>query len=99
MYVITTFSAHNFYLVMEDGGHSLFAFVQKAHSLIQAGNLEISHWNEVCKVIFKQMVECVEYLHSQGICHMDISLENVCLFVHPLCMFIIYCFLVFVYSF
>ena len=62
---------------MEDGGSSLFAFVQKVHNIIQTGNLKITHWNQVCKVIFKQMIECVEWLHSQNICHMDISLENI----------------------
>ena len=61
---------------MEDGGNSLFSFIQKVHSIIQSGNLEISHWNKVLKIIFKQMIECIEYVHSQNICHMDISLEN-----------------------
>jgi len=69
-------SSQNFYLIMEDGGSSLFSFIQKVHSIIQAGNLEISHWMEVCKIIFKQMIECIEYIHSKNICHMDISLEN-----------------------
>ena len=62
---------------MEDGGDSaLFHFVENAHKLIKAKILDIPHWIEVVKVIFKQMIECIEFIHSKNICHFDISLEN-----------------------
>ena len=36
----------------------------------------MSEWHKVCKAIFKQMIESIEYIHSKNICHFDISLEN-----------------------
>ena len=61
---------------MEDGGGSLFDFVKSAHKLIRLGILEISHWIQVVKHIFKQMIECIEFMHNKQACHFDISLEN-----------------------
>ena len=61
---------------MEDGGGSLFDFIQKAHQLIKDSTIAISHWQQVVKVIFKQMLEAIEYIHSKNVCHFDISLEN-----------------------
>ncbi len=55
---------------------SLFNFVVKAHSIISAGSMSIKDWHQVVKMIFKQIIEAVEYIHSKRICHMDISLEN-----------------------
>ena len=66
----------NYYLVMEDGGHSLFSFIEKVHKIILAGNMDILSWHETVKVIFKQMIECIQYIHSKYVCHYDISLEN-----------------------
>ena len=67
----------NYYLVMEDGGDvSLFDFVVKVHRLIQMGKLRISEWHRVAKIIFKQMIEAIEYIHSKNVCHFDICLEN-----------------------
>lgn len=62
--------------MQEDGGNSLFDFVVKAHKLIEHGELEISEWLQVVKIIFKQMIEITDYIHSKNVCHMDISLEN-----------------------
>lgn len=67
---------HEYFLVMEDGGSSLFDFVVKAHHFIRGGIVELSHWKQVVKVILQQMVECLAYLHSHNICHLDLSLEN-----------------------
>ena len=62
---------------MEDGGdQSLFEFVFNAHNLIQKGYLELTEWHKVVKIIFKQMIECIKYIHSKNVCHFDISLEN-----------------------
>eukprot|EP01084_Bolivina_argentea_P050214 92333_1 len=69
-------SKTNYYLVMEDGGTSLWDFISDAHGLINQGQITIKEWHRVCKIIFKQMIECIEYIHSQNVCHFDISLEN-----------------------
>lgn len=61
---------------MEDGRDSLFQFVQNIHKCIQSGQLEISEWLKLVKLIFIQMIECIEYLHSKNVAHMDVSLEN-----------------------
>eukprot|EP01084_Bolivina_argentea_P318825 553011_1 len=66
----------HYYLIMSDGGNSLFDFISKAHNLIREGDIEISEWKRTVKVIYKQMIECVEYLHSKNVSHFDISLEN-----------------------
>eukprot|EP00483_Globobulimina_turgida_P004884 UN04893 len=61
---------------MEDGGSSLFDFVIKAHDYVRNGAISIREWQRVCKVIYKQMIECIHYIHSKNVCHCDISLEN-----------------------
>lgn len=65
----------NYYVVMEDGGQSLLVFVQKAYKMLQRNKLDISEWLKVCRLLFKQMIECIEYIHSKNIAHFDISLE------------------------
>lgn len=66
-----------FFLVMEDGGHSsLLEFCQKAHQFIEQGQLTIAEWHKCCKIIFAQMLEAVQFLHSLNVCHYDVSLEN-----------------------
>merc|ERR1712176_861434 len=65
-----------FYLIMEDGGTSLFSFVETAHRLVQSGRIDITHWQQVTNIIFKQMVDAIEFIHSLNVVHMDISLEN-----------------------
>jgi len=67
----------HYYLVMENGGHSLLEFVQKAHPYITDGQIEIHEWHKAVKIILKQMIEAIEYIHSKNICHFDVSLENV----------------------
>eukprot|EP01084_Bolivina_argentea_P098223 176536_1 len=68
----------NYYLVMENGGKSLFDFVLKAHQFISAGKLSPFQWQTACKSIFKQMVTFLDVLHNaMAVCHLDISLENV----------------------
>eukprot|EP01084_Bolivina_argentea_P172388 298617_1 len=66
----------NFFLLQQDGGQSLYDFIVKAHRFIELGNIDINHWKTVCKIIFRQMVECISYIHKKRVCHMDISLEN-----------------------
>merc|ERR1712173_202794 len=66
----------NYYLVMTDGGHSLFDFNLKVHEYIESSKITISHWHSVVKVIFRQMLQCLDYLSSMKVSHFDISLEN-----------------------
>jgi serine/threonine protein kinase len=66
----------DYYLVMEDGGSDLWYFLKIAHKLIKAGKIELNHWKHVCKIIFTQMIECIDFIHSKNVCHFDISLEN-----------------------
>lgn len=75
-FVYTFYSKTDFYLIEEDGGSGLFYFVKKAHELIKAGRIDLSHWKDAVAVILKQMAECIEFLHSHNIAHFDISLEN-----------------------
>eukprot|EP01083_Nonionella_stella_P176103 615268_1 len=77
-----------FVLVQEDGGVSLFDFIQTSHRLIRAGKMSINHWKAVVKIILKQMIHCLAFIHSKNICHNDISLENflindLCVVVDP----------------
>jgi len=66
----------NYYLVMSDGGHSLFDFNLKVHEYIESGKIHIAHWHELVKVILRRMLDCLESIHSMKVCHFDISLEN-----------------------
>ena len=71
------FKSHrNYYLILEHGGDSLFDFTQRAHQFIAVGQLSVSEWHRLVRVIWKQMVRAVAFLHSRGVCHFDISLEN-----------------------
>jgi len=66
----------NFYLIEEDGGHSLFDFNVKVHEYIQCGKIAIGEWHKVVKIVFGQLVECLHYMHSKYVAHFDVSLEN-----------------------
>ena len=70
------YSHKDYYLIMEDGGGGLFDFVFKAHQLIKTGDIQISEWHKVVKIMFKQMIDCIQYIHCKNVCHFDISLEN-----------------------
>eukprot|EP01084_Bolivina_argentea_P007324 13760_1 len=69
-------TADDYWLIMEYGGESLFDFVTKAHQLIKRGVIDRENWNKMVIVIFKQMIECISYIHSKNVAHFDISLEN-----------------------
>ena len=69
-------SNSKYYLVMEHGGHMLFDFVVRVHQYIQSGKLSISEWHKCVKIIFNQIVDAVQYIHTKNVCHFDISLEN-----------------------
>jgi len=48
----------------------------KAHDFIRSGKLPISEWHSMVQLIFKQMVEALEFMHCHRVAHFDISLEN-----------------------
>eukprot|EP01084_Bolivina_argentea_P080926 146556_1 len=74
---IDSFKSNRYYYMVEEyGGTRLFDFIVNVHHFISMGRLAISEWHRVCKIIFKQMIECIEYCHSKNVCHFDISLEN-----------------------
>ena len=61
-------TADNYFLVLEYASRGeLFDVVA------QAGRLD----EEVAKPLFLQLVRGVKYIHDQGFCHLDLSLENV----------------------
>merc|ERR1712154_480879 len=66
----------DYLLFMEDGGTNLFDFMHNAHKLILDGKIHIRHWQKVVKEIFRQMVECIAFMHDKNVCHFDLSLEN-----------------------
>eukprot|EP01083_Nonionella_stella_P020591 57096_1 len=66
----------NYYLVMEHGGDSLFNFIVKGHQCLSQGHITLDEWHRFCKFAFKQMIECIQYIHSKNVVHFDISLEN-----------------------
>eukprot|EP01084_Bolivina_argentea_P155583 271132_1 len=68
-----------YFLIIDYGGSSLFDFMVQAHKLISMNKIEISEWISVVKIIFKQMVECIEYIHSKCIIFRDLKLENIIL--------------------
>lgn len=70
-------SQNNYYLVQSYGGNfTLHDFTKKAHLMIEAGQLSTKEWRKAVRVIFRQMVEAVEFLHKHRTVHFDISLEN-----------------------
>ena len=72
------YSVQSYHLVTEYGGkYSLHNFALKAHKYILKGHIRISQWLQLVKLIFVQLIEAVEYIHSENICHFDISLQNI----------------------
>eukprot|EP01083_Nonionella_stella_P242421 845630_1 len=69
-------SSSNYYLMMESGGFNLFDFIKKSHRLIRLNMVDMFEWHETVKIIFKQMIEAVEFMHKHNVAHFDISLEN-----------------------
>lgn len=67
----------NYYLVMQNGGSSLFDFVTKAHQYIKIGKIDITEWHKLVQLIFKQMVDAVDYHHQKNVANFDISLLSI----------------------
>jgi serine/threonine protein kinase len=60
-------TAENFYIVMEFAARGEFFDI-----VSQAGRLD----DEVAKHYFKQLVLGLQFIHNRGVCHLDLSLEN-----------------------
>eukprot|EP01084_Bolivina_argentea_P009424 17591_1 len=75
-YIGSLQSDTDYLLLMDFGGGSLMEFVIKIHEYIKSGHIAISEWRKVVRIIYSQMIECIEYIHSRNVCHLDISLEN-----------------------
>jgi len=69
-------SRRNYYLLLEDGGRSLYNFIVEMHDFVDRGYLRTAELHRLVRVIVCRMVECVEYLHARRTCHFDLSLEN-----------------------
>eukprot|EP00484_Ammonia_sp_Unknown_P005936 CAMPEP_0197073706 /NCGR_PEP_ID=MMETSP1384-20130603/210741_1 /TAXON_ID=29189 /ORGANISM="Ammonia sp." /LENGTH=519 /DNA_ID=CAMNT_0042512545 /DNA_START=79 /DNA_END=1638 /DNA_ORIENTATION=- len=66
-----------YFLVMEDGGDDLFEYVVKCHNLLRKGKIGRKEWRLICKKMFRQIMQLIDYLHDKHqICHLDVSLEN-----------------------
>lgn len=70
-------SDSHLFCVMEYGGDTLLNFTQRAHAALEANQMSHAEWHRVVRVIVKQTIEAVSFLHSLRVCHMDISLENI----------------------
>eukprot|EP01084_Bolivina_argentea_P133770 236106_1 len=78
-YIRCFHDSHNYFLVMEHGGQSLFHLAKQCHQLIETGHGVIpnSVWLSFCRTAMQQMVALIEWMHNEmHCCHLDISLEN-----------------------
>ena len=66
----------NYYLVEEHGGCCLFDFVCTVHDHIKEGRLAIAEWHKAAQVLFKQMVDTLDYIHARDVAVYDVSIEN-----------------------
>eukprot|EP01083_Nonionella_stella_P080090 219898_1 len=68
----------HFYFVMEHVGEcNLSQFVKQAHQFIGQNKLSLSAYKTIVKFLFWQISVMVEYMHSLGVCHLDLCLENI----------------------
>ena len=38
-----------------------------------------NQWLDIVRDIFRQLVNSVSWMHENGVCHLDLSLENTCI--------------------
>jgi len=67
---------NNYYLIMDYGGESLIEYIKEIYKLLHDNIITINEWNNNCKILFKQMIILLQWIHNNNVCHMDISLEN-----------------------
>jgi len=67
----------NYFMIMKFGGYSYWNWVAKSHTALRRGKILIKNWQIHCKILFKQMIIFLKWLHNKMLCcHLDISLEN-----------------------
>eukprot|EP01083_Nonionella_stella_P083774 231698_1 len=68
---------HNYFLVMDHKGDSLFNFVKQCHEFVQKGFITLPVWHSFVKRALKQITSLIDWLHNtMHVCHLDVSLEN-----------------------
>ena len=69
--ILETFESDKYILIIMEyiSGGNLQNFVKKRRKLTE----------KTAKILFKQIIEGIQYIHSQGIVHRDIKLENILL--------------------
>ena len=70
------YSHNHCYLVMKHGGNNLLPFIAKIHEHISIGTMKVNEWHKMIKIIFKSMIQSMEFIHNKSIYHLGISLEN-----------------------
>eukprot|EP01083_Nonionella_stella_P149506 475010_1 len=69
----------HYYYAMQYCTHDLFAYINKYFRL-KPSNGGAHRWvHNMCTIMY-QLCTTIQWLHRQGYCHMDISLENVMLY-------------------
>jgi serine/threonine protein kinase len=63
--------------VYEDDAHVYLVFAYKSADLYTFIRKHRPLPKDTVRVIFKQLVDAVEYCHSNGVCHRDLKIENV----------------------
>lgn len=61
-------SMSRYYMILNHAGLDLYEYVTKRKCLSE----------DMCKTIFRQLVQAIKSMHVLGIAHGDISLENIC---------------------
>eukprot|EP01083_Nonionella_stella_P166948 559778_1 len=64
-------TSSDYFLIMEDGGTCLFDFVREAHDLLRGKKLAMSEWHKVVTIIYNQLLECIDFIHSKNVVHFD----------------------------
>lgn len=61
---------------MENGGNCFFNFIVDAHLKMYHGQLRLRKWRKYSKYLLWRLCIFLQWMHSIGCCHLDISLEN-----------------------
>ena len=61
---------------MDYGGFGLFQYIVHNTKRIKNGEIPNKIWINHTRKLFKQMCLYINWLHNNGVCHLDISLEN-----------------------